>query len=135
MPSAERPYPWAGSMRTTELGGSCVQEVANAYVRRRRPAGQRQWADPFRQRPPRPHPPCGVGTLVATISCFLVHLPALSRSGLRLRWRFDLRKDPRLRLRAVLAVPAIVTALAQQPGIVVYTTLASSLGPGMVDLV
>ncbi len=66
----------------------------------------------------------GWGSLVGTLTTFLVQWPALAYSRFRLRWRLDLR-DPLLRRMGRLVLPVILTSLAQQSGIVVDRWLAA----------
>lgn len=73
------------------------------------------------------------GSLVGTLTTYLVQLPALHRSRFRVRWRFDFLHDPRLAFMARLVLPAAVTALAQQLGIVVDRALGSSLGGSLLS--
>ncbi len=73
------------------------------------------------------------GSLVGTFTTYLVQLPALRRSRFHVRWRFDFWKDPRLAFMGRLVLPAAVTALAQQIGIVVDRTLGSSLGGALLS--
>ena len=73
------------------------------------------------------------GSLVGTLTTYVVQLPALRRSRFRVRWRFDFLRDPRLALMGRLVIPAAVSALAQQLGIVVDRSLGSSLGGSLIS--
>jgi len=68
------------------------------------------------------------GSLVGTATTYLIQLPALRRSGLRVGWRFDFR-NPRLVQMLRLVVPAALTAMAQQLGLGVDRALGSGLRP------
>jgi putative peptidoglycan lipid II flippase len=67
----------------------------------------------------------GWGSLVGTLTTFLVQLPALWHTRFRLRWRLDWR-DPLLARMGRLVVPVVLTSLAQQSGIVVDRWLAAN---------
>ena len=68
----------------------------------------------------------GWGSLVGTLTTFLVQLPALLYIRFPFRWRFDW-KDPMLQRMGLLVVPVVLTSLAQQSGIIVDRLLASHL--------
>lgn len=71
------------------------------------------------------------GVLAGTSLTFLVQIPALRRAGFRFTWGFDLR-NPSLRHMTRLAVPVLVSSMAQQVGVVFDRALASGLGTGIV---
>lgn len=71
------------------------------------------------------------GTLVGAIACFAVQLPALKRVGFQWRAPIDLR-DPNLRRIAVLMVPAILGAGANQVNTLIDRILASGLPEGRI---
>jgi putative peptidoglycan lipid II flippase len=66
----------------------------------------------------------GWGSLVGTLTTFLVQWPVLVATRFRLRWTLDLR-DPLLRRMGRLVLPVVFTSLAQQSGIVVDRWLAA----------
>lgn len=72
-----------------------------------------------------------VGTLVGAVLALLVQLPSLARTGFRWRATFDIR-DPSLRRMAILMLPAVLGAGANQINTLVDRILASGLPEGRV---
>ena len=71
------------------------------------------------------------GSLVGTFTTYLIQLPALRRSRFRVGWRLNFR-DPLLARMGRLALPAVVTAMAQQLGTLASLFLGSRLAHGLI---
>lgn len=76
-------------------------------------------------------PAVAVGTLIGLGLSFLVKLPALARTGFRWRAVLDIR-DPGLQRIAILMLPALLSAGANQVNTLVDRMLASGLPEGRV---
>ncbi len=73
-----------------------------------------------------------IGTLIGGLLQLGIQLPALSTTGFRYRWVFDL-KDPGLRRILVLMIPAMIGMSATQITLFINTNFATSCGQGAVS--